>query len=99
MKVRVKLSIAGKDIDEIVTGRDAEDVLAQAQARVARELGWKGLFVKAMSPLGFGQEAVRRYNAAHNSAYDIPQSADEFVQLGQDLGYLSLLPDDSSDAP
>lgn len=93
MTVRVQLPIAGRNIDETVTGKDAEDILAQAQARVARELGWKGLFVKAMSPLGFGQEAVRRYNAAHNAAYDIPQSADEFVQLSQDLGYLTLLPD------
>ena len=94
MKVRVQLTIADRKIDEVVTGNDAADVLAQAQARVARELGWKGLFVKALSPLGFGQEAVRRYNAAHDTAYAVPQSADEFVQLGQDLGYLTLLPDD-----
>jgi len=88
MKVRVKLEIADRKIDEVVDGRDAADVLAQAKARVERELGWKGFFLKAMSPLGFAQEVVRRYNSGTDSKYALPQSADEFLKLGADLGYL-----------
>jgi hypothetical protein len=88
MKVRVNLEIAQRKIDEVVTGRDADDILAQAKARVERELGWKGIFLKAMTPLGFAQEVVRRYNAGTGSQYAIPQSAGEFLKLGADLGYL-----------
>lgn len=88
MKVRVSLEIAQRRIDEVVSGKDADDVLAQAKARVEKELGWKGMFLKAMSPLGFAQEVVKRYNAGTKSQYAIPQSAAEFLKLGQDLGYL-----------
>lgn len=87
------MDIAGRHIDETVNGTNAEDVLTQAKARAASELGWKGLFLKAMPTLTFAQEAVRRYNSAFGTEYAIPQTADEFLQLGQDLGYLTVLPD------
>jgi hypothetical protein len=94
MKVRVTIpEIAGRKVDETVIGTDAQDVLAQAKARVAKELGWKGLFLSAMSPLTFAQEAVKRYNSAYGTQYAIPQSPDEFLKLGQDMGYITLLPD------
>ena len=93
MKVRVKMTVAGRDIDEVIVGTTAEDVLAQAKARVAKELGWKGLFLNAMSPLGFAQKAVELYNGAHRTTYALPQSADEFLRLGQDLDYITALPD------
>ena len=38
MKVRVTMEVAGRSIDETVTGADADDVLTQAKARVAAEL-------------------------------------------------------------
>lgn len=91
MKVRIQMPVAGRDIDEILTGSNAEDVLAQAKSRVAKELGWKGLFLNAMSPLGFAQKAVELYNGANATQYAIPQSADEFLSLGQDLSYISIL--------
>ena len=91
MKVRVSLEIADRKIDEVVDGRDADDVLAQAKARVERELGFKGMFLKLMSPLGFAQEVVKRYNSSTGSTYAIPQNADEFLKLGADLGYLQLV--------
>ncbi len=94
MKVRVTIpDVAGRSVDETLIGTDAEDILAQAKARVAKELGWKGMFLNMMSPLTFAQEAVRRYNAAFKAQYDIPQTADEFFKLGQDMGYITLLPD------
>ena len=94
MKVRVQLEVMGRKIDETVTGRDADDVLGQAKAKVAKELGWKGLFLNAMPNLTFAQEAVRRYNTAFKTEYDLPQSADEFLKMGQDLGYMTVLPND-----
>lgn len=93
MKVRVTMTIAGRQIDETLTGPDAEDVLTQAKAREARELGWKGLFLNAMTPLGFAQKAVALYNSAHQTTYSLPQTADEFLRLGEDLDYIHILPD------
>ncbi|MBV9850160.1 MAG: hypothetical protein JO250_10845 [Armatimonadetes bacterium] len=93
MKVRVTMEIAGRQVNETVTGKDADDVLTQAKARVAAELGWKGMFLRAMPTVTFAQEAVRRYNKAYDTHYDLPHSADEFLKLGQDLGYFTLLPE------
>ena len=87
------MAVAGRAIDETLTGPDADNVLAQAKARVAKELGWKGLFLNALSPLGFAQKAVELYNSAHQTTYALPQSADEFFRLGQDLGYITVLPE------
>ncbi len=93
MKVRVTMAVAGRQIDETLTGRNADDVLAQAKAKVTKELGWKGLFLNALSPLAFAQKAVEMYNSSHKTMYAVPQSADEFFVLGQDLGYITLVPE------
>lgn len=87
------MMVASRAIDETITGQSADDVLAQAKARVTKELGWKGLFLNALSPLGFAQKAVELYNSAHKTTYASPQSADEFLRLGQDLGYITVLPE------
>ena len=93
MKVRVTMDVAERHVDETLTGTDAADILSQAKARVARELGWKGFFLSAMSPLTFAQEAVRRYNGAYGTQYALPETPDEFLALGQTLGYLTVLPE------
>jgi len=93
MKVRVTIEVAGRKVDEILTGPDADVILAQAKAQVAKELGWKGLFLSAMTPLGFAQKAVELYNSAHRTSYASPQSADDFLRLGQDLDYIAILPE------
>ena len=88
------MDVAGRHVDEILTGSDADDILSQAKARVTQELGWKGLFLSGKTPLGFAQMAVQLYNSSHHTTYASPQTADEFLHLGQDLGYVTLLPDD-----
>ncbi len=93
MKVRVTMDVAGRHVDETLTGPNADDVLAQAKVRVAKELGWKGLFLNALTPLAFAQKAVALYNSAHKTTYAEPQSADEFFVLGKDLGYIAILPE------
>ena len=93
MKVRITMDMGGQKIDEVVSGRNADDILAQAKDRVAKELGWKGLFLKALTPLAFAQEGVKRYNAAFETKHPIPQSAEQFFELGEKLGYITVLPD------
>ena len=85
------MQVAGRQIDETLTGPDADAVLLQAKAQVTKELGWKGLFLNALTPLGFAQKAVEMYNSSHRTTYAVPKSADEFFALGQDLGYITLL--------
>ena len=93
MKVRVTMEVAGRHIDETLFGPDADDVLAQAKARVTKELGWKGLFLNAFTPLAFAQKAIEMYNSAHKTTYAVPNSAAEFFILGKDLGYIAILPE------
>lgn len=92
MKIHVKMEVAGRRIDEIVDGTDAEDILCQIKDRVTRELGWKGTFLHLMTPIAFAQMAVQRYNAAHKATLPVPATADNFLALGQQMGYVSLLP-------
>lgn len=87
------MDVAGRHVDETLNGPNADDVLAQAKVRVAKELGWKGLFLSAMTPLAFAQMAVTLYNSAHKTTYAEPKSADEFFVLGKDLGYITVLPE------
>ena len=96
MNVRVTMNVAGRQIDQILSGADADEILASAKAHVAKELGWKGLFLNAMTPLVFAQKAVELYNGAHQTNFPPPKDADEFLNLGQQLGYLILQPDDES---
>lgn len=91
MKVRVRFEVADRSIDETVEGRSAEDLLAMAKARVARELGWKGLFLNAISPLAFAQMAVQRYNDHYKTNHPIPTSAEEFVEFGKMTGNLTVI--------
>lgn len=92
MKLHVNMDVAGRHIDEIVEGQDADDVLGRIKARVQRELGWKGLFLNALTPLAFAQMAVQRYNSSRKADLPVPATADEFIKLGQQMGYVSLLP-------
>ena len=85
------LELAGRTIDETLDGGSADDVLVTVKERVERELGWKGVFLKMLSPIGFAQEAVRRLNASAGTNYALPQSADEFLKLGIDLGFVTVL--------
>lgn len=92
MKMHVKMDVAGRTVDETVEGTDATDVLGQIKARVSRELGWKGLFLNALTPLAFAQMAVQRYNSSHKADLPVPATAEEFIALGQQMGYVTLLP-------
>lgn len=91
MKIHVRFEVAGRSIDETVQGGNAEELLAMAKARVARELGWKGIFLNAMSPLSFAQMAVERYNEHYKTNHAIPTNAEEFLEFGKATGNLTVL--------
>ena len=70
----------------------AEDVVKAMQQTVASRLNFlMKPFVLGMSPTQFGPEVVRRYNEATGRAVRAPQSAQEFITLGQAEGIVTVL--------
>ena len=80
-----------RKVDEVVEAVSAEDLLVQAKARVAKELGWRGMFLNAMTPLKFAQTAVAMYNDRFHTTHPAPQSAEEFIQFGKQTGNITVL--------
>ncbi len=93
MNVRVQLSVEGREVDEQVSGDTPDDILILAKNKVQSAMGWKGMVVAAMSPISFARTAVKLYNERHNTSYALPDSAKDFIDLGVDLGYVTILPD------
>lgn len=94
MRLHVKVPIGDRQVDEIVSGADAEAVVAAMQQRAAQEAGFLiGAAIRAMSPLKFAQEATRRYNAASKDNAPIPASCEQFIQTGVDRGFATILDD------
>ena len=93
MKVRVKVSFEGNSIDETVEAVSLEALLITVRDRVARELGWKGLLLKTLSPLQFAQESVKRYNEAFCKNQPIPKTLEDFLEFGKSIGTLTVIED------
>jgi hypothetical protein len=91
MKVRVEFQLADRSIREEVAGQDATEILAVAKNKVMKQLGWKGMFLAAFTPLAFAQEAVRRYNNHFKTSYPVPESAEQFISFGEETGSLTVL--------
>ncbi|MDR3707633.1 MAG: hypothetical protein P4L33_04990 [Capsulimonadaceae bacterium] len=91
MKVRILLVLEDRTIDETVEAPTVDEVLTNLRDCVARQLGWKGVFLKALTPLQFAQEAVRKYNEAQVKNEPLPQTFDEFLKFGEKTGYLTVL--------
>jgi hypothetical protein len=91
MKVRVKLSIEDCHIDETIEAANLEAFMSTVRDRVAKEMGWKGLLLKVLTPLQFAQESVKRYNEAYAKNQPLPQSLEEFLEFGQATGKLIVI--------
>ena len=91
MKVRVQLTLEGHSFDEVINADSPDTLMLAIRDRVAKEIGWKGLLLRTMTPLQFSQEAVRRYNEAHVKNEPQPQSVEDFVKFGERTGYLTVL--------
>jgi hypothetical protein len=59
--------------------------------RVAQELGVFGFIVRAMSPIAFAQETVKRYNLKYGKSHPLPNTADDFLDFGRQTGYVTVL--------
>ena len=79
-------------INEVIEGATSEAVVAAMQKRVASEAGFiVGAIVRKMTPLAFAQEATRRYNTAFKDSVPVPQTCDQFVQIGIEKQFATLL--------
>ncbi len=94
VKLHVHFQTGDIKVDEIVQGATSEQIVSQMQARVAQEAGFLiGAVVKRMTPLQFAQESIRRYNTAAKDSAPIPQSCDEFLKLGVEKNFATVLPE------
>ena len=92
MKLHVKFVSGGINVDEVVSGASAEEVVAAMQQRVAKEAGFLiGMGIRSMTPLKFAQEATRRYNQAANDDVPLPEDCDAFVRVGIEKGFATLV--------
>ena len=97
MKLHVHFETGDLKVNEIVSGENAEAVVAAMQKRVAQEAGFLvGAAVRAMSPLRFAQEATRRYNAAMKDNAPIPTTCDQFIRTGVEKNFATLLDEEGS---
>jgi hypothetical protein len=81
-------------VDETVSGDNAEALVAAMQRRAAQEAGFLiGAAIRAMPPLKFAQEVTRRYNATLKDNAPIPTSCEQFIQTGVDRGFATILAD------
>lgn len=92
MKLHVHFETGDFKVNEVVEGADSDAVVAAMQAMVAQKAGFLvGAIVRKMTPLQFAQEATRRYNAATKSDSPIPQTCDQFVQMGIARGFANVI--------
>lgn len=92
VKIHVHFQAGEIKVDEVVEGATAETVVAQMQQRVAQEANFLvATFVRRMTPLQFAQEATRRYNAALKDNAPIPATCDDFVRMGVEKNFATLL--------
>jgi hypothetical protein len=92
MKLHVHLKTGDIAIDEVVEGNGAEEIVAAVQRRVVQEAPFLvAAVIKRMSPLAFAQEATRRYNTATKQTLPIPTTCDEFVKMGVEKNFATLV--------
>jgi hypothetical protein len=92
VKVRVQYQAQQICVDELFSGKNAEEIVRQMQSKVASKVNFvMRLAVNALSPLQFSQEAIRRYNDATKKNLPIPQTCEEFLKLGQNEGIVTIL--------
>lgn len=91
MKLHIHFQTGELRVNELIEGATADQVVAEMQSRTAAKMNFLvAAVVRKMTPLQFAQEATRRYNAAMNDTLPMPQSCDEFVQLGIQKGFASI---------
>lgn len=92
MKLHVHFQVGQIKVDEVIEGATADAIVGQMQQRFAQQAGFLvGGLVRRMTPLQFAQEATRRYNAAAGDNAPVPQSCEEFVQLGVTKNFATTL--------
>ena len=91
MRVKVQISQPEIKINETFSGVAPEEIVAAMQARVAQEMPFlMRPFVRAMTPVAFAQEVVRRYNADRKKNLALPQSCQEFLTQAQTEGFAEI---------
>ena len=91
MTVRVKFAVGEHQVDEVVNGASADELLSQAKERVIQALGWKGIFLRPLTPVQFGQLVVAKYNENFGTHFPNPATGEEFIEFGLVTGNVQVL--------
>lgn len=79
-------------VNEVVQGQSAEAIVTAMQQRVAKEANFLvSAVVRSMTPLKFAQEVTRRYNTALKDSVPIPATCDDFLRVGAEKGFATVL--------
>ncbi|GDX40989.1 hypothetical protein LBMAG21_12810 [Armatimonadota bacterium] len=94
MKVHVHVNHTQMKVDEVVQGKNADEIVSTTKSKVAEKAPFAiKLALRGMSNQMFMQELVKRYNseAKPPKPLPIPASADEFLQIAAQMGVVTIL--------
>ena len=90
--MQVKVSTPQIVLDKIFEGVNSEEVVKAMQIEAATHVPFLlRHLVTGMAPLQFVHEIVRRYNDAMKTNLPSPSSCDEFIQIGVNEGFATIL--------
>ena len=92
MKVHAQIDQQGFKIDEVFSGANADAVVGQMKARVAKEMGFAmKLAINAMPNVSFVREVVKRYAEGMKKTLPEPTSCEHFLQIAQEEKLVTVL--------
>lgn len=92
MRVRVHIDQEGFRLNELFDGATAEQVVAAVKDRISRDVPFVlRIGLSRMSPVGFAQEVVRRYNKSEGQNLPLPTDCAQFLDQAQKIGVAEIV--------
>ncbi len=90
--MQVNVSTPQIVLDKIFTGSNSEEIVKAIQVEAATHAPFLlRKLVTGLPSLQFVREVVRRYNDAMKTNLPSPASCDEFIQIGVNEGFATIL--------
>jgi len=91
LRVHFHIKHPAVQFDAVITGSDADDVVAKLKDRIVGELKFPvKLYAMRLTPIEFAQEIVSKYNQEEHQTLPRPNSCREFLHLVQAIGYATV---------
>lgn len=94
MRVRARVNMPGMAIDEVFSGKTAEEVVVALRSFAARKAPFLARpIISSMPPLKLAAEATRLYNQETGKQVPPPASCEAFLAAGVAEGFFEMLDD------